>query len=374
MTLILLVLIGVFILIQILFYLFVFARLLGESTVTNHVPTQGVSVIVCAWNEKENLEELLPILNAQDYPEFEVIVMDDRSSDGTKEFLEENIQQWENIRFIRVNNEFEHVTPKKYAITVAIKMARYPVVLMTDADCRPASYNWIAAMASRISVTKGLVLGFSPYFEMPGLLNWFIRCETFYTAVQYLSFAKMGSAYMGVGRNLMYKTELFWENRGFYKHKNVVGGDDDLFINQVSDGINVAINLDEESFTYSIPKTTWGAWFTQKKRHLSVSNYYKAKNKVLLGILSSSHILLWLLGVAALIVTILEKDWVNLQLLGGMFGARWLIQSIVLGLVNGRMGKTVGWYTFIFMDLALVIYYLVMSVFVFRKPKKVRWR
>lgn len=374
MTLILLVLIGVLILIQLLFYLFAFARLIGETNVENHIPTQGVSVIVCAWNEKENLEELLPILNAQEYPEFEVIVMDDRSRDGTKEFLEENIEQWDHIRYIRVNNEFDHVTPKKYAITVAIKTAKYPVVLMTDADCRPASYNWIAAMATRISVTKGVVLGFSPYFEMPGLLNWFIRCETFYAAVQYLSFAKMGSAYMGVGRNLMYKTELFWENRGFYKHKNVVGGDDDLFINQVSDGINVAINLDEESFTYSIPKTTWGAWFTQKKRHLSVSSFYKAKNKFLLGLLSGSHTLLWLLGIAVLTLGILEKDWVNLQLLGAMFGGRWLIQGIILGLINSKMGKTIGWYTFIFMDFALVIYYLVMSSFVFMKPKKVRWR
>jgi glycosyltransferase involved in cell wall biosynthesis len=373
-TLILLVLIGVLVLIQLLYYLFVFARLLGESNVTNHVPTQGVSVIVCAWNEKENLEELLPLLNAQNYPEFEVIVMDDRSSDGTKEFLEENSAQWEHIRFIRVNSEFDHVTPKKYAITVAIKTAKYPVVLMTDADCRPAGENWIATMAARISLTKGLVLGFSPYFEMPGLLNWFIRCETFYTAVQYLSFAKMGSAYMGVGRNLMYKTELFWENRGFYAHKNVVGGDDDLFINQVSDRINVAINLDPESYTYSIPKTTWGAWFTQKRRHLSVSSFYRPRNKFLLGMLSGSHTLLWILGIVALAQGIVEQDWINLQILGGLFGGRWLLQMIILGLINSKTGKTVGWYTFIFMDFALVIYYLVMSSFVFVRPKKVRWR
>lgn len=374
MALILLIIVGIFIVIQLLFYLLVFSRLIGEASVSTSVPTQGVTVVVCAWNERENLEELLPLLDSQDYPEFEVVVMDDRSSDGTKEFLEEHASRWEHIRFIRVTNEFDHVTPKKYALTVAFRSAKYPVVLMTDADCRPVGENWISSMASRISVTKEIVLGFSPYLKAPGLLNWFIRCETFYTAVQYLSFAKLGAAYMGVGRNLMYKTQLFWQNRGFYTHKSVMGGDDDLFINQVATGINVAINFDPESFMYSIPKQTWGEWFRQKRRHLSVSRYYRFRNKVLLGLLSSSHVFLWIAGLAALGYFIAEKDWLNLQLLGGIFGFRWLVQLILLGVINARLGRTVEWFSFILMDFAFFIYYLFMSTLVFSKRRNVRWR
>jgi glycosyltransferase involved in cell wall biosynthesis len=373
-TLTLLIIVGIVILIQLLFNLFVFARLIGEISVSTNVPTQGVTVIVCAWNERENLTELLPILDSQDYPDFEVIVMDDRSTDGTKEFLEETSSQWRNIRFMRINNEYDHVTPKKYALTVGIKSANYPVVLMTDADCRPASANWISSMASRVSVTKGIVLGFSPYFKTKGLLNWFIRCETFYTAVQYLSFAKMGVAYMGVGRNLMYKTELFWANRGFYKHKTVMGGDDDLFINQVASGINVAINLDKESFAYSIPKASWGEWFKQKRRHLSVSNFYRTRNKILLTLLSGSHTALWIVGFVVLGFCLVDHDWLNLRILGILFGVRWLVQTIVLGIVNAKLGKTVEWYGFILMDFALFIYYLFMSTLVFSKRRNVRWR
>src|SRR5690606_12378550 len=144
-----------------------------------------------------------PLLDAQEYPEFEVILLDDRSDDGSEEFMRENIHSWKNIRYIRINDEFAHVTPKKYALTVGMKQARFPVALMTDADCRPNSLHWITAMTSQINEEKNIVIGFSPYEKQSGLLNWFIRCETFYAAVQYLSFSLSGLTYMGVGRNIL---------------------------------------------------------------------------------------------------------------------------------------------------------------------------
>ena len=362
-----------FVFVQLCYYFFFFARLAfyGKGpNYNNELP--GVTVLVCAWNERENLGELLPMLDSQEYPEFEVILLDDRSDDGSEEFVRENISQWKHIRYIRINDQFDHVTPKKYALTVGMKQARFPVALMTDADCRPSSNHWITSMTSRVSQEKDIVLGFSPYIKQPGLLNWFIRCETFYTAVQYLSFSLAGVTYMGVGRNILYKRSVFFANKGFYSHKNIFGGDDDIFLNEVATGSNTDISIEEDSFVYSVPKTTWKAWFRQKQRHMSVSRFYKMRNKILLGLLSFAHIAVWISGIAVLLVGIITRDIFLLQGLGIVFGARCFIQWFLLIVINLKLDKTVEWFSILFMDFALFIYYLVFGFLTLtkRKPRK----
>ena len=376
MTEVLLALLGVCIAIQLFYCLFVFARLINfhpEVPPAADAPP-GVSVLVCAWNELDNLRELLPLLDAQKYPDFEVVVLDDRSDDGTEDFLKGHAPDWPHVRFVRIETEFPHITPKKYALTVGMKHARHPVALMTDADCRPASPNWIASMVARLGEEKEIVLGFSPYYKEAGLLNWFIRCETFYTAVQYLSLARAGRPYMGVGRNLMYRTALFFQHKGFYQHKHVVGGDDDLFMNQAATATNTAIDLDPDSFVYSFPKTTWASWLKQKKRHLSVGRHYRRSNKVRLGLLSASHVGTWVVGLLALAWGAFQQDLLLLQVLGGAFALRWLVQTIVLQGVNRRLDRTLSWYSFLPMDFALFIYYVGMSGLVLSRRKKVTWR
>jgi glycosyltransferase involved in cell wall biosynthesis len=373
----LLILLGLFVFVQLSYYLFVFPRLIFYRQDAEEVaaPSEGVSVLVCAWNELENLRELLPLLDAQEYPAFEIVVLDDRSYDGTDDFLKEYASTWKHVRFVRIDSEYPHITPKKYALTVGMKHARYPVALMTDADCRPVGTGWIASMMRQLSDDKEIVLGFSPYFREKGLLNWFIRCETFYTAVQYLSLARAGVPYMGVGRNLMYRTSLFFAHRGFYKHKHIMGGDDDLFMNQAARGHNTAINLDPDSFMYSQPKSSWGEWYRQKKRHLSVGKHYHTSHKIRLGLLSGSHTGTWLVGLVALVWGLVGYDILLLQIVGGLFALRWLVQSIVLNGINKRLDRTVEGYSFPFMDLAFFIYYLVMSGLVFsRRKKKILWR
>lgn len=386
-TEILLALFGIFITIQLFYYLFVFSRLssyrqepaLNNEPSTGGTPpgdaSPGITVLVCAWNELENLHELLPLLDAQKYPEFEVIVLDDRSQDGTEDFLKENAAQWPHVRSVRIDAEYPHITPKKYALTMGMKHARYPVALMTDADCRPAGPSWIASMAGQLGEDQEIVLGFSPYYKEAGLLNWFIRCETFYSAVQYLSLALSKRPYMGVGRNLLYRTDLFFQHKGFYQHKHIVGGDDDLFMNQAATASNATINLDPDSFVYSFPKTSWKSWLTQKKRHLSVGKHYRLANKIRLGLLSASHVGVWVMGLLVLAWGLLQQDFLLLGILAGAFVFRWLVQTIVLQAINKRLDRTLSWFSFVPMDFALFIYYIGMSGLVLsRRKKKVVWR
>jgi len=361
-----------FVLIQLFYYLFIFTRLAFYGSSTNYESrSPGVTVLVCAWNERENLTELLPILDAQEYPEYEVILLDDRSDDGSEDFMRENIHSWKHIRYIRINDKFEHVTPKKYALTVGMKQAKYPLALMTDADCRPDSPYWITAMASQVTDQKDIVIGFSPYEKQKGLLNWFIRCETFYTAVQYLSFSLAGMTYMGVGRNILYKRDVFFANKGFYRHRHIMGGDDDIFLNEVATNSNTAISIAPESFVYSKPKTTWSTWLRQKRRHLAVSQFYRKRNKVMLGILSGSHTAVWVLGIITLILGVVTQDILLLQKLGIVLGIRWVIQWILLSIINKKLDRTVESFSFLFMDFAFFIYYVFFGLFVMtrRKPR-----
>ena len=374
------ILLGLFctiVLVQLYYILFVFTRLLFRQQPEPPKSYPTVTVVVCAHNELENLRELLPMLNEQDYPKYEVIVMNDRSWDGTEEFAETEAKTLEKIRFFHIEQEYDHVTPKKYAITTAVRNAKYDIVLLTDADCRPTTDQWIKEMVSHLTSDKDIVLGFSPYQKNSGFLNRLIRFETFYVAVQYLSLALAGKPYMGVGRNLMYRKALFLQNKGFYTHLRVVGGDDDLLINEVANRQNTAICIEPDTFTVSEPKKTWSSWYLQKKRHLSVSKYYKPANKARLALLSATHVLTWVffIGLASTCVVVYPFQLDYYIAVGSIFGIRLLAQWVVLGLATRKLYKSVSWLVIPFMDFILFIYYVIMSfVMWINRRKKVRWR
>lgn len=364
-------------LVQLYYILLVFTRLLfkRQPNIPSYYPP--VTVIVCAHNELENLRELLPMLNEQDYPAYEVIVMNDRSWDGTEEFADIEAKEWEKVRFIHIEQEYDHVTPKKYAITTGIRSAKHDVVLLTDADCRPTTDQWIKGMASHLTTEKQIVLGFSPYEKRSGFLNRLIRFETFYVAVQYLSFALSGNPYMGVGRNLMYRKSLFLQNKGFYTHLRITGGDDDLLMNEIANRQNTAVCIDPDTFMVSIPKITWQSWYWQKKRHLSVSKHYKTINKIRLALLTGTQILTWMLfiGLAVWWGLAFPNQLSHAILIGGVFSIRLFTQWIILGIATRKLYKSVGWYAIPFMDFVLFIYYVIMSfVMWMNRRKKVRWR
>ena len=356
---------------------FVFVRLaFYKSKIANSI-LPPVSIIVSAHNELENLRQLIPLLNNQQYPVFEVIIVNDRSKDDTIEFIENEAIIYDKVRFIHIDKDYDHVTPKKYALTTAIRNAKHEIVLLTDADCRPASEYWVERMAEKLDEDKKIVVGFSPYNKESGFLNRLIRFETFYVAVQYLSFALASKPYMGVGRNLMYHKNLFLENKGFYSHLKVMGGDDDLLMNEIATSKNTAICIDEEAFVYSEPKHNWTDWLNQKKRHLSVSKYYKSSNKITLGLLSISQILAWILFIVLSVSSISVFQSNPLYLYGSIvvFGFYLVIKSIVLVLINQKLGKTIGWYAIPFLDFVLSVYYVLMGFVAWKnRNTKIHWK
>lgn len=263
-----------------------------KSRVQGHTFTPPVSVIIAAKNEADNLSKHLSCILTQDYPDFEVIIAVNNTTDHTIHVLETLQQKYAHLKWIQIGLTPENLSPKKYALTQAIKMAKHEYLLFTDADCIPSSQYWIKNMVSAFADEKTeLVLGYSPYKQQNTLLNSFIQYETLFTATQYLGLAALGMPYMGVGRNIAYKKSLF-ERYTFASHIQVFSGDDDLFVNQAANKNNTAIQINTHTWVYSEPKTTWQSWYKQKSRHISTGKQYKISHLLVLGILSLFNFIL----------------------------------------------------------------------------------
>lgn len=289
---------------QAVFYLFVFRRFAFHTTDSSKVHAQPVSVIICARNEVKNLQEYLPLWLDQDHPDYELILVNDCSWDDTEEFLKSFAIGQPRLKVVTIKEQERYSHGKKFAITLGIKAAKNEWLLFTDADCRPASRQWISTMQSRFAENREIVLGYGAYEKASGLLNRLIRLDAVLIAMQYFSFALAGNAYMGVGRNLAYRKTMFFRNKGFAKHNHLLSGDDDLLINETATSGNVAVQDAPESFTYSLPKKSFGAWFNQKSRHMTTAGLYKFRHRLALGILALSNLIFYSALVALLVLAI----------------------------------------------------------------------
>jgi poly-beta-1,6-N-acetyl-D-glucosamine synthase len=321
-------------LVQMFFYLFFYVRVLSRKRKEpGAIPEESVSIVICARDEAENLKNHLPLILEQNYHDFEVVVVNDCSDDNTEEILNELKARYPNLRstIIRKDKRFSH--GKKLAVTIGLKAATRNWVLLTDADCRPDSPQWISEIQKHFVSPREVVLGYGGYIRERGFLNKVIRYDTFFIAMQYFSFALAGCPYMGVGRNLAYKRSLFFANRGFASHLNLESGDDDLFINEVARNNNTAVEFSHLSHTSSIPDNTWKGWFRQKSRHLTTGFRYNGISKILLGLENSSRLLFYF----SFLVLIINK--IFLPYVAGLFIFRLLASTIILNIGMNRLNE-----------------------------------
>ncbi len=319
-----------------------------------------VSVLICARNEAINLKNFLPKILNQNYSNFEVIVVDDASTDETTQVLKNFQSEFAHLRIISIPEKIK--LGKKLALTTAVCAAKNDILLLTDADCVPASEDWIREMVSLTSTQKKIVLGVSPY--RPTTHSWlhtFIRHETTFTALQYIGFAIAGMPYMGVGRNVLYHKNLFEKVGGFSAHENIMAGDDDLFLNSILTRHNFAIALNPNSFTYSLPKKTWKAYIKQKTRHVSVSPNYKLIHQFLLGIFGISHLFFYFatfFGIKYKISTIFVLS---------IFVTRQVVLFLIYKQFAKRLGEKKLEATFLLFDAFLVLFNCLIALLSFRR-------
>jgi poly-beta-1,6-N-acetyl-D-glucosamine synthase len=326
-----------------------------------------VSVIICARNEEKNLEKNLPSILLQDYPNFEVVVVNDCSVDDSHMILRGFSSLYHHLKVVTINEHERFKHGKKFAVTLGIKAAANDYLLFTDADCEPASKNWIELMQRHFRGETEIVLGYSPYKKYSGFLNKLIRFETIMTALNYFSFALAGKPYMGVGRNLAYTKSLFFKGKGFAAHMHIPSGDDDLFVNQNATADNVAIEIQPETHIHSEPETSFRSYFRQKLRHMGAGKAYKAEHKKMLSLQVGSAILFY---VSLVGLIFLGAQW---WMLLAFYFLRLIVQLIVFYPVLKKLdSKDLIWWIPI-LDLIFNFYIIVLSIVsLFRK--KVKWK
>lgn len=350
-------------LIQIFYYLFFFSRLSFYSPpAKTNSHSNPVSVIICARDEAANLAKNLPGALVQNYKTtHEVIVVNDNSYDDSKYLLEQFEHDFRQLKVVELKQEAMLIPGKKFPLSIGIKTAKHEIVLLTDADCVPASEFWIDKMQGSYDDATEIVLGYGPYHKKKGLLNKLVRWETFHTALQYFTYALAGKPYMGVGRNLSYKKTIFFRHKGFSAYNHVASGDDDLFINTAATKRNTKINIDKDAFTLSDPPGTWSQWIKQKKRHYSTAKYYRHLHQFLLGMYSFSHFLFYPL----FIVSIVYFSW---QWALIIFGCRFITQLFIFYPAMKKLDEKDLFSSFLFFDIWMFFYYLFFAGTLFRKP------
>ena len=335
---------------QFVYYGIIFSRFAFSKIKPSTQKNIPVSVIVCAKNEAENLNDFIPLILDQEYPQFELVLINDASFDESLEIMKNFKEKNPNIKIVDVKNIEAFWGNKKYALTLGIKAATHDFLLFTDADCKPVSKYWIKEMSSSFTNSRSIVLGYGGYKKKKNsFLNKLIRFETVLTAIQYFSFAKIGMPYMAVGRNLAYRKDEFFNANGFMNHMDIRSGDDDLFVNQVATSKNITSCYSKSSFTESIPEKSFKAWFKQKRRHVTTAKHYKALHKFVLGLFYVSQIFFWILS--ALLLSLPYK-W---EIVLGLVVFRFMLQFLVYGFSAKKLNALDTIILLPFLELFLVV-------------------
>jgi cellulose synthase/poly-beta-1,6-N-acetylglucosamine synthase-like glycosyltransferase len=350
--------------IQLIYYFFIYGKLAFYKQKNEFArKDQPVSVIICARDEYNNLKENLPLILEQDYPDFEVVVVNHASEDDTKYLLRDLSAQYPHLKIVNLQEDLNFFTGKKFPLSIGIKSARYDILIFTDADCRPRSNQWLRKISANFVDNTEIVLGYGAYQRSGSLLNRFIRYDTLRIAMNFMGFARCKFPYMGVGRNMAYRKSLFFRQNGFISHYRIQSGDDDLFINKAARGSNTRIEIHPDSHTLSVPKSTLNRWFRQKRRHLITGRYYKFSHKLMLGIFAVTQTLFFAL------VAFLLGIWYYPYIVLVMFGLRLCVQLFITCKVMRKLSEK----GFLFMVPFFEVFLILISPLLtlantFRKP------
>jgi len=332
--------------IQLFYWLWFYLAPIFNKPIENQVVNEPVSVIICARNEAENLSNFLPAVLGQDYPSFEVIVVNDCSEDSSDDVLGHLLMQYPHLRISSIIKDPKFTHNKKFAQFIGIKAATNEILIFTDADCKPESNKWLSYMASNFDSKTDFVLGYGGYQTEKGLLNKYIRLDSMFIAMQYMGMALRGIPYMGVGRNLGYRRSFFFKNKGFGAHNHIISGDDDLFVNSNATKANTRIEFRPGSVTRSVPSSTAVELIRQKQRHFTTAKFYKTGHKMLLFLEPFIRMLFYAMFVVVVSSLFLWPVAI------AIFVLRLIVQIIILHLTQKR-----------FNEKGLLVFSLIFDIF-----------
>lgn len=335
---------GFFFIIQLLYYFGLYNRIhthnksskREEVHYTQEMPP--LSVIICARNEAENLRKYLPAILEQDYPNFEVIVINDASTDETEDLLGAFEEKYPHLYHSFTPESARYISHKKLSLTLGIKASKHEWIVFTETNCVPASDQWLKLMARNFTSSTQIVLGYSGYNHTKGWMHKRIAFDSLFGSLRYLGFAIVGKPYMGIGRNLAYRKELFFKQKGYSSFLNLQRGEDDLFINQIATGENTRVETDFNATMRMLPVEHAKYWREEKVSYMATARYHRGVQRYLLGFETFSRLFLYLFCIAGITLGVLHFHW----LIAGVSFMIWLIRFTIQAIIINRTAKEIG--------------------------------
>lgn len=342
--LILLSVAGILFIIQLIYYFGLYNRIhvrnktirKQEDHFSRELPP--LSVIICVRNDADNLRKILPAVLEQDYPQFEVIVINDASTDETEDVLGHMEEKYAHLYHSFTPDSARYISHKKLALTLGIKASKHDWLVFTETNCMPASNQWLKLMARNFTPQTQIVLGYSGYDRTKGWLHKRVAFDTLFQSLRYLGFALAGKPYMGIGRNMAYRKELFFEQKGYSKYLNLQRGEDDLFVNQMGNSNNTRVETDFNATMRIRPVYRYKDWKEEKVSYVATACFYRGAQRYLSGFETVSRLLLYIALIASIVCGILNFHWpvAGIALLLGLI--RYIVQAVVINRAAKEMG------------------------------------
>ena len=334
--LLLLTTVSVLFIVQFIYYWKIYSRIHSHNVATEKGKINfsqelpPLSVILYAHNEAENLQKNLKCILEQDYPTFEVIVINDASTDETETVLERLEKEYKHLYHSFTPNTARYISHKKLALTLGIKASKYEWLVFTEANCIPSSDQWLQLIARNYTPNTQIVLGYSNYAHTKGWFHKKITFDTLMLSMRYLGFALSGNPYMGIGRNLSYRKELFFNKKGYSSHLNLQRGEDDLFINQFANKENTRIETSSNAIVRIQPIEHKKEWKEEKISYMTTSHYYQGMQRYINGLETTSRLLFHACCISGIVVGIVNRHWVIFSLFLLLWALRYTMQAIII--------------------------------------------
>ncbi len=242
-----------------------------------------ISIIIAILNEEENIKPLIRSLINLNYPKefYEVIFVNDNSTDNSAKIISEEISEENNFRLINANNK--NLPAKKGALEIGIAASNYDLIALTDGDCIVET-DWLTNIAEGLE-TNDLVFGPAPLIPTKSLVSRFASYESHRTQIINYFTLSIGIPVSATGRNIAYKKSLIFELGGYKSTMDKLSGDDDLIIREtLKHNKKIGVINPNGARVFSDTVKSWKDYFSQKSRHVSTSHNYLPKQQLILAI------------------------------------------------------------------------------------------
>ncbi len=342
--LVLLAVAGFLLIIQLIYYFGLYNRIYsrnkrekkGQIEFTDQLPP--LSVVICAHNMADSLRRFLPVILEQDYPQFEVIVINDASTDETGDLLTVMEEKYPHLYHSFNPSSARYISRKKLGLMLGIKASKYDWLVFTEPDCCPVSSQWLRLMARNFTPHTKVVLGYSGYQRGKGNLYRKVEFNNLFNSMRYLGAALIRKPYMGIGRNMAYRKDIFFQAKGYSNHLNLQRGEDDLFINENAEGHFTKVETHPEAAMRMEPIEFYREWKEEKVSYLATSRYFRGNMLRIMGFETFSRALFYACCITAVVVGVLNAHW----LVAGITFLAWLLRIILQGVVINKTAASVG--------------------------------